>query len=125
MQTETISNLAIIPSDSSLPLLIRTPRRFVRTYRIALVVLVLGASADVFTTLWNLRVYGPGVELHPVQRWLSVIVGIELGVPLAKAGQLLFVVVVAAWWRPWCRPLLIACGGLYSLAAISNYFLLL
>ena len=116
---------AIHPRDSALPMLVGMPREFVRTYRWALVVLVLGAAADVFTTLWNLRVYGPVVEVHLVQQWLSLWIGVEAGVPLAKAMQLGFVCFVAAWWRPWCRGILIGCGCLYSLAAVSNYFLLL
>ena len=87
--------------------------------------MVLGAAADVFTTLWNLRAYGPMVETHIVQRWVSQLVGVEAGVPLAKLLQLAFVIFVAAWWRPWCAALLIACGCLYAAAAVSNYFLLL
>ncbi len=113
----------LLPRDSALPDLMFHPRRFVRTYRWFLVVLVLGASADVFTTLWNLRAYGPGVELHIVQRWVSQIVGVEAGVPIAKLLQLGFVLLVAAWWRPWCKYLLLTCGCLYSLAAASNYYL--
>jgi len=106
-------------------MLVQMPREFVRMHRWALVVLVLGASADLFTTLWNLRSYGPGAEAHVVQRWVSQIVGVEAGVPMAKAMQLWFVIFVAAWWRPWCRAMLIGCGCLYALAAISNYFLLI
>jgi hypothetical protein len=112
----------VLPRDSALPMLLRTPRQFVRTYRWPLVVLVLGAGADVFTTLWNLREYGPGVEVHLVQRWVMQLFGTEAGVPLAKVGQLAFVVPVAAWWRPWCRWILLACGLLYALAAASNYW---
>jgi len=113
----------VLPRDSALPMLVFRSREFVRSFRWCLVVLLLGASADVFTTLWNLRAYGPGVEVHLVQRWVSQIVGVEAGVPVAKLIQLGFVVVVAAWWRPWCKWLLIGCGCLYSLAAMSNYFL--
>ncbi len=94
-------------------------------YRIPLVLLVLGASADVFTTLWNLRAYGPMVETHVVQRWISQLIGVEAGVPMAKLVQLAFVVFVAAWWRPWCATLLVVCGCLYAAAAVSNYLLLL
>ena len=113
----------LLPRDSSIPLLIGQPRRFVTTYRWWLVPLVLGASADVFTTLWNLRAYGPAVEVHTVQRWVSDLVGVEAGVPVAKLIQLAFVILVAAWWRPWCRCILLACACLYTLAACSNYFL--
>jgi hypothetical protein len=113
----------LLPRNSALPLLARQPRQFIAAYRWQLVALVLGAAADVFTTLWNLRTYGPSIEVHPVQRWVSEIIGVEAGVPLAKLGQLAFVILVAAWWRPWCRWILLACAGLYTLAAFSNYFL--
>jgi hypothetical protein len=116
---------AILPRDSALPDIFQRPRTFVRTFRWPLVLLVLGASADLFTTLWNLRSYGPAIEVHFVQRWISQIVGVEIGVPLAKLGQCTFVILVAAWWRPWCRWILLICGCLYTLAALSNYFLLL
>ena len=111
------------PRDSALPLAMARPREFIRAFRWPLVALVLGAGADIFTTLWNLRAYGPGVEVHPVQRWVSLWLGVDAGVPLAKAGQMAFVILVAAWWRPWCRWVLCACAALYLLAAISNYFL--
>jgi uncharacterized membrane protein len=94
---------AILPRHSALPLLLNAPRSFATLYRIPLVVLVLGAIADLFTTLWNLRLYGPMVETHLVQRWVSELFGVEAGVPLAKAMQLAFVLFVAAWWQPWCR----------------------
>jgi hypothetical protein len=123
---ETFSNAflaKVLPRDSAVPQFVFSPRAFVRTYRWYLVVLVLGASADVFTTLWNLRAYGPGIEVHVVQRWVSLLVGVEAGVPIAKLLQLGFVLLVAAWWRPWCRWILFTCGRLYALAAMSNYFL--
>jgi hypothetical protein len=110
----------LLPRDTALLMLFFKPRQFIKDYRWYLVALLLGASADVFTTLWNLRAYGSGVEMHIVQRWISEIVGVEAGVPLAKLGQLMFVVLVAAWWRPWCRWLLLACGCLYALAAMST-----
>jgi hypothetical protein len=56
---------------------------------------------------------------------VSEIVGVTAGVPVAKAVQLAFVLLVAAWWRPWCPWLLGACGLLYGMAAVSNHFLLL
>jgi hypothetical protein len=118
-----MSTTPLLPGDSALPQLINDPQQFKSTYRWALIWLLVGASADVFTTLWNLRAYGPGVEAHVVQRWISLLIGVEAGVPLAKVAQLIFVVLVAAWWRPWCRPLLVCCGSLYALAAMSNYFL--
>jgi len=112
-----------LPQNTAVPQLIFRPREFVRAYRWWLVLLLLGASADLFTTLWNLRAYGPGVEVHVVQRWVSQIVGTEAGVPIAKLIQLACVLFVAVWWRPWCRWILLGCACLYALAAASNYFL--
>jgi hypothetical protein len=115
----------LLPRGTLIPLLRRDPARFARRYRWPLLVLLAGAAADVFTTLVNLRLYGPSVEAHAVQRVVAELIGVTAGVPLAKAIQLAFVLLVAAWWRPWCTPLLYLCGTLYAAAAVSNHFLLL
>lgn len=117
--------MPIIPAKTELPRLFSTPAGFIRAYWLPLLILLIGATADVITTLVNLRLYGPQVETHIVQRWVSQIFGVEAGVPLAKAGQLAFVIFVAAWWKPWTPWLLTLCGVLYSAAAISNHFLLI
>jgi hypothetical protein len=114
-----------IPRQSELPRLLRHPRSFARAYWLPLAMLLIGATADAITTYRNMRTYGLGIEAHIVQRWVSQAVGIHAGVPLAKLIQLGFVLLVAAWWRPWTPWLLAACGILYSAAAVSNYFLLL
>jgi hypothetical protein len=114
----------VLPRDTVLPLLLTRPLRFRDRYRWFLLWLLIGASCDLFTTLWNLRTYGPAIEVHIVQRWLSHGLGVDAGVPIAKAIQLMFVLLVAAWWRPWCKWILGICGTLYLLASISNYFLL-
>jgi len=115
----------IIPSDSELSLLLGRPARFVAKYRWPLLVLWAGASADLWTTLRNIEAYSPGIEVHIPQRLLSQWFGIAIGVPLAKLVQLAFVLAVAAWWRPWCRWIMIVCGVLYLAAAISNQFTLI
>lgn len=106
-------------------LLWRRPRRFVQAYAVVLAVLAVGATADAITTLRNGLEYGPDIELHLAQRLVSEILGVTIGVPLAKLIQLAFVLLVASWWRPWCRWMLLGCGLLYSLAAVSNHFVLL
>ena len=115
----------ILPSDTELPQLLRHPRAFLIRYRWEMLVLWAGTSADLWTTLVNIEKYGPGIEAHVVQRMMSELFGIAVGVPLAKSFQFLFVVVVAAWWKPWCRWVLILCGILYGAAAVSNHWLLL
>jgi hypothetical protein len=115
----------LLSRDSALPLLMQRPLAFRDRYRWYLLWLLIGASCDLFSILWNLRQYGPSIEVHIVQRWLSHWLGVEAGVPIAKVIQLAFVLLVASWWRPWCRWILLTCGTLYFLASISNYFLLL
>jgi hypothetical protein len=117
--------MPIVPKNSDLPRLFRDPAAFARAHAIPLLILFAGATADVVTTLTNLRQFGPDVEAHIVQRWVSEVIGVDAGVPLAKLMQLGFVLFVAAWWRPWTAWLLTLCGLLYTAAAVSNHFLLL
>jgi hypothetical protein len=113
-----------LPEKTDLPFLLCRPASFARRYWAPLLVLTIGATADATTTLVNLHRFGPSVEVHPAQRLVSELVGVTAGVPVAKAIQLVFVLLVAAWWRPWCPWLLAACGLLYGVAALSNHFLL-
>ena len=111
-----------IPRHSELPTLWQHPRKFLERYRYSLALLVVGAALDALTTYANVRQFGPHVETHPVQRLFFERLGPAVGVPLAKLLQFGFVIFVAAWWRPWTRWLLLVCGALYTLAAVSNHF---
>lgn len=115
--------MKLLPRKTNLRILARHPALFVRAYWPALLILLAGASADGVTTFVALREYGPQTEVHPVQRWVSEILGVTAGVPLAKLAQVAFVVLVAAWWRTWCGWIMILCGLLYALAAVSNHFM--
>ena len=112
----------MIPARTNLFVLARHPSIFTRRYRCALLILLVGALADAITTWRSVKLFGPEVEVHPVQRLMFEMCGANLGVPLSKLIQVAVVVFVAAWWRPWCGWLMLACGGLYSLAAVSNWF---
>ncbi|QOV88696.1 hypothetical protein [Humisphaera borealis] len=113
----------MLPRRTELPLLLRTPTKFVGRYWLPLLILLIGATADAITTHANSVAYGAGIEVHPVQRWMFELVGNDVGVPLAKCLQVGFVVFVAAIWKRWCPWVLGGCGGLYGLAAASNHFL--
>jgi len=115
--------MSILPGQTNLPLLLCHPASFARQYWWALAILVIGGAADGLTTYLALRQFGIEAEMHIVQRWASEILGVALGVPLAKIGQMLFVILVAAWWRRWTSGLLVACGLLYGLAALNNHYL--
>lgn len=115
----------MLPRQTELPRMVKRPGAFARAYWMPLLILLLGTTADLLTTWHNIRLYGPGVEAHLVQRMVFQLMGTQLGVPVAKLIQLGFVLLVAAWWRPWTPWILSVCGLLYVAAAISNHFLLL
>lgn len=115
--------MAFLPRKTNLRILLTRPTLFMRIYWLSLAGLALGTVADLITTYQNEMVYGTSIEMHFVQRWFSELFGIAAGVTLAKVGQFACAVFVAAWWRPWCRVILLLCGFLYGLAACSNHFL--
>lgn len=115
--------MRIVPRKTNIRLLYRRPGVLLRKYWWPFAVLLAGAVADAWTTYSLVALYGPEVETHVVQRWCSELLGVTAGVPLAKLGQVAFVLLVAAWWRRWTTLILILCGLLYALAACSNYFL--
>ena len=117
--------MKIIPRKTNLRLLVNHPFVFVKFYRLPLVVLLIGALLDTITTSIFVSKYGAECEVHLVQRMVFDIFGPAVGVPLAKIIQLLFVIFVASWWRPWCGWIIVVCGLFYTIAAISNHFSLL
>jgi hypothetical protein len=113
----------LVPARTELSNLFRHPLVFARRYWLPLIVLLIGASLDTWTTYQNVRDYTAAVEVHPVQRFVMELLGPAVGVPAAKLAQLAFVLLVAAWWKPWCGWMLALCGVVYGLAATSNHFL--
>ena len=117
--------MKLIPRKTNLRLLVHHPFVFVKYYRLPLTVLMIGALLDTITTYISVSKYGTECEVHLVQRIVFEIFGLIVGVPLAKILQLLFVIFVASWWRPWCSWIIFVCGLLYTMAAVSNHFNLL
>ncbi len=113
----------LLPARTEVPTLTRRPAAFARRYRFPLLILVAGATVDAVTTFRNVAVLGAGIEVHPVQRLVFEVLGPAAGVPVAKVLQVCFVLLVAAWWEPWCGWVLALWGVLYTLAAANNHFL--
>ena len=113
--------MKILPRQSDLPTLLRQPLVFARRYWLVLLLLFVAGTADAVTTFVNVSRYGTDTELHPVQRFVFDTAGVAAGVPIAKVMQLGFVLFVAAWWRPWCRWVILICALLYGFAAMSNH----
>lgn len=111
-----------IPLKTELHVLVRSPLIFADRYRWPLLILAVGAFFDALTTYRFLVVLGPDGEVHPVQRWFFLCLPPLLAVPVVKTMQVGFVLLVAAWWQPWCRWIMLLCGVLYGLAALSNHY---
>jgi len=111
---------------SNLRLLTHHPLVFAGKYRWPLAVLLAGSVLDVLTTWEVLRLFGMQVELHPAAKIFGRIFGASLPViAIGKVIQAAVAIFVASLWRKWTGWLLILCGVLYTLAAISNHFRLL
>ena len=110
---------------SNLKLLVHHPLVFARFYRWSLLFLFIGAALDAITTAVLSYRFGPEGELHPVVRLMTYIFGPIGGAVIGKIGQVIFAIFVASLWRPWCRWILLLCGLLYLLAAVSNHFMLI
>lgn len=113
---------AILPRRTELPLLLTRPFEFRNRYRWPLFFLALAAFLDGATTYRFLHALGPAAEVHPVQRLIFSLLPPMAGILLAKSAQVIAAVLVAAFWQPWCKWLMLACGILYALAAASNHF---
>ena len=113
---------AIVPRRTEFWLLLSHPLQFRNRYRWPLFFLALAAFLDGVTTYRFLHTVGPQAEVHPVQRILFTWLCPMAGILLAKAGQVICAVLVAAWWQPWCRWLMLLTATLYGLAAMSNQF---
>lgn len=111
-----------IPPRTDLYVLAREPLVFMARYRWSLLILAVGAFFDALTTYRFLVALGPDGEVHPVQRWFFLYLPPLLAVPVVKTVQVGFVLLLAAWWQPWCRWIMLLCGTLYGLAAISNHY---
>ncbi len=114
--------MKLISWETHLGLLKNQPREFIRRFRWPLVILLVGAFFDALTTYQSLKYVGPMPELHIPQRWVSQLIGVSAGVPIAKIIQIAFAIFVAALWRKWTAGLMVLCGLLYSLAALSNHY---
>jgi len=110
---------------SNLRLLLHHPSVFARAYRWPIAILLAGAVLDAATTAVTVATYGAEAEVHLAQRWVMACLGPILGTISAKLIQVAAAVLVASLWRAWCGWLMVLCGLLYTLAAVSNHFLLL
>lgn len=93
---------------------------YVRQYWIFLVLTVLAAMADMFSTVYFMHIEGAEIERHPTIRLLSIFLGPVLGPVIGKLFQLVAIIVVTAYLRRWAVYIFITVIILYSWAAWYN-----
>jgi hypothetical protein len=111
------------PMPSEVHTLARQPVTFLRRYRWAVAILLIGALADMLTTIVNLARFGTVAEVHPAMRIMAELYGVQAGIIVGTVVRVLVVLFVASLWTRWCRAMLVVCGLLYGLAAMNNHFL--
>jgi hypothetical protein len=119
--------MRILGRKSNLKLLYRRPGALLARHWCVLLVLVIGASWDAWTTIQFVGRHGPEEEVHPVamiffKLALYVLHSPALVVAVGKLVQVVFVILVAAIFRGWTGILMVSCGLLYLLAGFVNHF---
>ena len=93
---------------------------YVSQYRVFLVLAVIASLADMASTIWLMRVHGPGAEGHPVVRAYSYMFGPILGPMFGKAVQFFVIIGLTVFLRRWALHIFIAVVILYAWAAWYN-----
>jgi len=110
---------------ANLHFVLRHPRLFLGIYRWPILVLLVGLIVDGITTYRFVGEFGPRSELHPAMWIVLEVLGRDVGIVVGSIGRLIAVIFVAGLFRKWRGRLLLICGILYCLAAVSNHFRLL
>lgn len=119
--------MRILGKKSNLRLLYRRPGALLCRYRCVLMLLLIGAAWDAWTTIQFVGRYGADEELHPAAMFffklaLYVLHSPAVVVAVGKFIQVVFVIAVAAIFRGWTSILIASCGTLYLLAGCANHF---
>ncbi len=95
-------------------------QRYIRRYWIFLVLTILAATADMFSTVYFMHVEGAQIERHPTIRLISLFLGPMLGPVVGKLWQLAAIFAVTVYLRRWSVYIFVTVIFLYSWAAWYN-----
>ncbi len=95
-------------------------RGYVATHGVFLVLVILAAAADAFSTVFFMLIRGPQEEAHPVIRALALLLGPVLGPLVGKLMQIVALVAVTVFLRRWAVYLFISATIIYAWAAWYN-----
>ena len=95
-------------------------RGYLRRYWIFIVLTVLAATADTYSTIYFMRFEGVDTERHPTIRLLSFFLGPVLGPIVGKLWQLIAIFAVTVYLRRWAIYIFVTVIILYTWAAWYN-----
>ncbi|MBN2131506.1 MAG: hypothetical protein JW741_18545 [Sedimentisphaerales bacterium] len=95
-------------------------RGFVSAYSVFLILVVLAATADAFSTVFFMLIRGPQEEAHPVIRGIAMVLGPVLGPLVGKMIQIVALIAVTVYLRRWAVYLFVTAIILYAWAAWYN-----
>ena len=93
---------------------------YIRQYRVLLILTILAAVADAFSTAYFMSRTGPDAEGHPLIRLISVVLGPIFGPIISKSCQFSVIVVLTVYLRRWATYIFVAVIILYIWAAWYN-----
>ena len=93
---------------------------YLRRYWIFLVLIILAAAADMFSTIRFMLLEGPEAEGHPAVRLLANIFGPVFGSVIGKICQFAVIISVTVYLRRWAVYIFATVIILYTWAAWYN-----
>ncbi len=93
---------------------------YLRRYWIFLVLTILAAAADMFSTIRFMLVEGPQAEGHPAVRLFAAFFGPVLGPVVGKLCQFAVIIPVTVYLRRWAVYIFVTVIILYTWAAWYN-----
>lgn len=93
---------------------------YLRRYWIFLVLIIIAAAADMFSTIRFMLLEGPEAEGHPAVRLLANFLGPVIGPVVGKICQFAVVIAVTVYLRRWAVYIFVTVIILYTWAAWYN-----
>jgi len=95
-------------------------RGYLQQYWIFLVLTILAAAADMFSTIRFMLLEGPEAEGHPAVRLISIVFGPIFGPVIGKICQFAVIISVTVYLRRWAVYIFVIVIILYTWAAWYN-----
>jgi hypothetical protein len=93
---------------------------FFQRYRLLVFLAAVASIADCLSTIWFMSHDSGLIEVHPVVRKISCVLGPIIGPILGKAVQFTLLIILSIYLRPWAKFLLPTLSIIYLYAAWYN-----